>query len=45
MVPSVRTRAINWETLPHGGGPSGAYRYQIPRDADRYFGVVARVNF
>ena len=27
------------------GGPSGAYRYQIPRDADRYFGVTARVNF
>jgi iron complex outermembrane recepter protein len=27
------------------GGPSGAYRYQIPRDADRYFGVTARLNF
>lgn len=27
------------------GGPGGAYRYQIPRDADRYFGVTARVNF
>ena len=27
------------------GGPSGSYRYQIPRDADRYFGVTARVNF
>lgn len=27
------------------GGPDGAYRYQIPRDADRYFGVTARVNF
>lgn len=27
------------------GGPSGAYRYQIPRDADRYFGVTGRVNF
>lgn len=27
------------------GGPSGAYRYQIPRDANRYFGVTARVNF
>ena len=27
------------------GGPSGAYRYQIPRDADRYFGVIARYNF
>ncbi|WP_296680024.1 TonB-dependent receptor [Novosphingobium sp.] len=28
-----------------GGGPSGAYRYQIPRDADRYFGVIAKVGF
>ncbi len=28
-----------------GGGPSGSYRYQIPRDADRYFGVIAKVNF
>ena len=28
-----------------GGGPSGSYRYQIPRDADRYFGVVAKINF
>ena len=28
-----------------GGGPSGAYRYQIPRDADRYFGVIAKANF
>jgi iron complex outermembrane recepter protein len=27
------------------GGPGGAYRYQIPRDADRYFGVTARFNF
>ena len=27
------------------GGPSGSYRYQIPRDADRYFGVTGRVNF
>ena len=27
------------------GGVSGSYRYQIPRDADRYFGVTARVNF
>jgi iron complex outermembrane recepter protein len=28
-----------------GGGPAGAYRYQIPRDADRYFGITARYNF
>lgn len=27
------------------GGPSGAYRYQIPRDADRYFGVTAKASF
>lgn len=27
------------------GGVSGSYRYQIPRDADRYWGVTARVNF
>ena len=27
------------------GGPGGAYRYQIPRDADRYFGVTGRLNF
>ncbi|GGE92151.1 TonB-dependent receptor [Sphingomonas prati] len=27
------------------GGPAGSYRYQIPRDADRYFGVNGRVNF
>ena len=27
------------------GGPGGAYRYQIPRDADRYFGIIGRYNF
>lgn len=27
------------------GGPGGAYRYQIPRDADRYWGVSGRINF
>jgi iron complex outermembrane recepter protein len=27
------------------GGVSGSYRYQIPRDADRYWGVSARINF
>ena len=27
------------------GGPGGAPRLQIPRDADRYFGVQARFNF
>ena len=27
------------------GGPGGSYRYIIPREADRYYGVTARVNF
>ncbi len=27
------------------GGPAGSYRFQIPRDADRYWGVTGRVNF
>ncbi len=27
------------------GGPSGSYRYQIPRDADRYFGVLGKFSF
>ena len=27
------------------GGVSGSYRYQIPRDADRYWGVSARISF
>jgi len=27
------------------GGPGGAYRYQIPRDADRYYGITGRVSF
>lgn len=27
------------------GGPSGAYRYQFARDADRYFGVVGKISF
>ncbi|WP_010214375.1 TonB-dependent receptor domain-containing protein [Sphingomonas sp. PAMC 26621] len=27
------------------GGAGQAYRYQIPRDADRYFGVTGRVTF
>ena len=27
------------------GGPAGSYRYQITRDADRYWGVTGRVNF
>ena len=27
------------------GGPGGAFRYIIPREADRYFGITARINF
>jgi iron complex outermembrane receptor protein len=27
------------------GGPGGSYRYQIPRDADRYWGVTGKINF
>lgn len=28
-----------------GGGPGGTFRYIIPREADRYFGITAKVNF
>ncbi len=27
------------------GGPGNAFRYLIPREADRYFGITGRVNF
>ncbi len=27
------------------GGPGGAYRYLIPREADRYFGVTGKISF
>ncbi|PAX07027.1 TonB-dependent receptor [Sphingomonas lenta] len=27
------------------GGPAGGYRYIIPREADRYYGITGRVNF
>ncbi|UVO50810.1 TonB-dependent receptor [Sphingomonas sp. SUN019] len=27
------------------GGPGGSFRYIIPREADRYYGVTGRVNF
>ncbi len=27
------------------GGPGGSIRYQIPREADRYFGVTGKINF
>lgn len=35
----------SFAALITNGGPGGAYRYQIPRDADRYFGITARANF
>jgi iron complex outermembrane receptor protein len=35
----------SFAALITNGGPGGAYRYQIPRDADRYFGVTGRVSF
>ena len=34
-----------YSVLRTGGGPGGAPRLQIPRDADRYFGIQARFNF
>ena len=27
------------------GGPGGSYRYQIPREADRYFGITGNLKF
>jgi iron complex outermembrane recepter protein len=27
------------------GGPGGSFRYIIPREADRYFGINAKINF
>lgn len=27
------------------GGPGGSFRYIIPREADRYFGLIAKINF
>ncbi|WP_374944424.1 TonB-dependent receptor [Sphingomonas sp.] len=27
------------------GGPGGSYRYLIPREADRYYGVTGRIGF
>jgi iron complex outermembrane receptor protein len=27
------------------GGPGGSFRYIIPREADRYYGITARMNF
>ena len=37
--------AKSYAALLTPGGPGGAVRYQVPRDADRYFGIQARYNF
>jgi iron complex outermembrane receptor protein len=34
-----------YTVLKTGGGPGGVPRLQIPRDADRYFGIQARYRF
>ncbi|TAL31438.1 MAG: TonB-dependent receptor [Phenylobacterium sp.] len=35
----------SFATHVESGGPGGSFRFQIPREADRYYGVTARVNF
>ncbi|HEX7945196.1 MAG TPA: TonB-dependent receptor, partial [Phenylobacterium sp.] len=35
----------SYATLITSGGPGNAYRYLLPRDADRYFGVNLRLNY
>lgn len=35
----------SFTVLKTAGGPGGAPRLQIPRDAERYFGIQARFNF
>jgi iron complex outermembrane recepter protein len=35
----------SYATLIGTGGPGGSFRYLLPRDVDRYFGVNARFNF
>ena len=35
----------NYTVLKTSGGPGSTVRLQIPRDADRYFGIQARFNF
>ncbi len=35
----------SYVAFKESGGPGGSIRYQIPREADRYFGVTAKVNF
>lgn len=35
----------SYASLITPGGPGGSFRYLIPRDADRYFGLSIRMNF
>ena len=35
----------SYATLITPGGPGGSFRYLLPRDVDRYFGVNVRFNF
>jgi iron complex outermembrane recepter protein len=35
----------SYASLITPGGPGGSLRYLIPREADRYFGVIAKFNF
>lgn len=45
---SVQVRNLFDKAYPAAivnGGPGGAYRYQIPRDADRYWGVTGKISF
>ena len=35
----------SYATLITPGGPGGSYRYLLPRDVDRYFGAVLRLNY
>ncbi len=35
----------SYATLITPGGPGGSFRYLLPRDVDRYFGVNVRFNY
>jgi iron complex outermembrane receptor protein len=35
----------SYATIIGSGGPGGSYRYLLPRDVDRYFGVNLRLNY
>jgi iron complex outermembrane recepter protein len=35
----------SYASLITPGGPAGSFRYLIPREADRYFGLSLRINF